>query len=585
LKRDLIRFLERWLFAGLFVLYYCYLLCRYTYSFNYWQIVEDGHYLTLPITSGVFAFILIISAKRKCTNVTVIDIVALLVLSCCFCLLAFSTAKYNFHNEVFCNTVVVLTFFVIFRILGSDFIEKCILPIVLVFFLAEICQGYSDLLRNIDATNLPLLITGHLENSGLYSVYLVFHLPLAHYYLTFFVKGKRWRTVMLVMLYVAIGALILVTQSRAAILGLTCYFGKLLVNGDKLRPYKQTLMFAFALSLVLVICGLIYIKPASAFGRFIIWKISLQHFSEYFLTGIGYGQFSSYYPIWQISYFTSLPMAKIIETQSADEVFVAYNEPLQILIELGIIGFVILAVFFSRLAFKTDRPAVGLPSNMRDMLLILFVASLFSYPLHVNVILLTTFLCAAFLVPVTFRNISFRHQTWIKVLLLVILTFVMVKSVGVYRVIKDLHRVQDDIFSSDAQRATAYFRMYPLLNRNSEFLLNFGVFLYTMQNNASIKVLEESKDLQTTSVTLSTLALVYEDMGDTEKAILTWKALSNFIPYKFVYKDKLLDLYLNNNDLANARKTAQLITVLPVKKDSQAVRNIKSKASTILSQK
>jgi tetratricopeptide (TPR) repeat protein len=161
----------------------------------------------------------------------------------------------------------------------------------------------------------------------------------------------------------------------------------------------------------------------------------------------------------------------------------------------------------------------------------------------------------------------------------------MVKSVGVYRVIKDWHRVQDDVFSSDAQRATAYFRMYPLLKRNSEFLLNFGVFLYTMQNNASIKVLEESKDLQTTSVTLSTLALVYEDMGDTEKAILTWKALSNFIPYKFVYKDKLLDLYLNNNDLANARKIAQLITVLPVKKDSQAVRNIKSKASTILSQK
>jgi hypothetical protein len=57
------------------------------------------------------------------------------------------------------------------------------------------------------------------------------------------------------------------------------------------------------------------------------------------------------------------------------------------------------------------------------------------------------------------------------------------------------------------------------------------------------------------------------------------------IPYKFAYTDKLLDLYLNNNDLANARKTAQLITVLPVKKDSQAVRKIKSKASTILSQK
>jgi hypothetical protein len=54
------------------------------------------------------------------------------------------------------------------------------------------------------------------------------------------------------------------------------------------------------------------------------------------------------------------------------------------------------------------------------------------------------------------------------------------------------------------------------------------------------------------------------------------------IPYKFAYTDKLLDLYLNNNDLANARKTAQLIAVLPVKKDSQAVRNVKGKAKAIL---
>lgn len=581
MKSNLITLLEKWFFVGVFVLSYFYITYKYTYSFSYWQITADGHYLVLPIV-GLLAILLILFSTKKGIKVTVVDLIATIVLIFCLATLVTDVSQYNFHNEAFCNTVILLFFFIIFRVLGIQFIQKIIVPIGLLFFLKEVCKGYVDFYRNIGAEHLSLLIKGNLENSGLYSIYITIHLPLAHYYIAYIVKDKKWQITLLIILYLSVGILVWVTQSRAAMLGMICYFGKLLIDMGKFRQYKKLLIIISSVGIIIALCGLVYFKPASAFGRLIIWKVSLQHISEYFWTGIGKGQFPLFYPKWQIDYFDSLPIAKITETQFADEVFVAYNEPLQILIELGVIGFIILGVIFYQLVFRSNQLVDRLPTHIRNMLFICLVASLFSYPLHVNIILFTVAFGSAFLVPITFKEKALQNRGWGKVLLIGLLLFFVIKSVNVYHSIKQWHRLQNEVFMSYQLRIAAYQKLCPALRHNSKFLLDYGITLYIGKDRFAINILEESKNLLITTATLTTLVHAYEESWNIDKAILAQRALSNFIPYKFRYKDKLLDLYLRKKDKINAKRIASYILSLPIKKDSQTVRNIKNKSSMIL---
>lgn len=64
-----------------------------------------------------------------------------------------------------------------------------------------------------------------------------------------------------------------------------------------------------------------------------------------------------------------------------------------------------------------------------------------------------------------------------------------------------------------------------------------------------------------------------------------FRELSNFIPYKFTDKDKLLKLYTSKGDLNNAIEMVSIIKLLPIKIDDYRVRSIKRKALLFLEEK
>ncbi|WP_341840643.1 O-antigen ligase family protein [Chitinophaga caseinilytica] len=583
MNRKLIVALELGYVASVFILCMWYALYKYTFSFNYQQIPEGGHYLALPVIAGSTALSAAYAAIRHAkSRFMPVDGLVMLALVVFGALLATGSGWYNLHNEVWVNTFCALSIYLFLRLGGPFAFRKVVIPIILLFFLLELCVGYAMLFINFGAERLPLLITGHLENSGLYAIYLVLHFPLVHYWASVNIKSGRAKLGLQAVVIAAASVLVLIVQSRAAMIGAACYGILLLMDVPFCRKHRKKILLASAVVLLLLAAGLIFLKPGSAFGRFIIWKISLGHWQEYIWTGIGYGRFPVAYPSWQIGYFESLPVSAISEVLSADEVYVAYNEPLQWLTETGLPGLVVLLYGIWRLLSHQHERQADLPRQLQSTLLILLATSLFSYPLHVNAILILVSAIMAGLAPLTFRKYKLPGLRWGKICLAALLLAVTIISTDTYRVVKHWNGLQEDITITEKERVAAYDRLYPVLKYNPHFLLDYGILLLSQQDERAVGILEESKSRLITVAVLNALTQAYESRGNMQAAISNAAALACFVPYKFTYRKNLMDLYLKAGFPEKARETARSIIAMPVKKDDETVVNIKRVAGSLL---
>ncbi|MGE7777245.1 O-antigen ligase family protein [Chitinophaga sp. NPDC101104] len=583
MNRKLIAALELGYVASVFMLCMFYALYKYTFSFNYQQIPEGGHYLALPVIAGLTALFAVYKAVRHARpEYVTVDGLVMLVLVVSEVLIVTGSGWYNLHNEVWVNTFCALSVYLLLRLGGQSAFRKVIVPIILLFFLIELSFGYTLLFTHFGSGRLPLLITGHLENSGMYAIYLVLHFPLVHYWVSANIKNGQAKWGIQAVVIAAAGVLVLIVQSRAAMIGAACYGILLMMDVPFCRKHRKRILLAGVVVLLLLAAGLIFLKPGSAFGRFIIWKISLGHWQEYIWTGIGYGRFPVAYPSWQISYFESLPVPAISEVLSADEVYVAYNEPLQWLTETGLPGLAVLLYGIWRLISRQHEQQALLPRQLQSTLLILLVMSLFSYPLHVNAILVLVSAIMAGLAPLTFRRCNLPGLRWGKFGLAALLPAVTIVSTNTYRVVKHWNGLQEDVMITEKERVAAYDRLYPALTYNPHFLLDYGILLLSQQDERAVEILEESKSRLITVAVLNALTQAYESRGNMQAAISNAAALAYFVPYKFTYRKNLMDLYLKAGFPEKARETARWIVAMPVKKDDETVVNIKRIAGSLL---
>lgn len=112
--------------------------------------------------------------------------------------------------------------------------------------------------------------------------------------------------------------------------------------------------------LISLFIGLIYLKPASASGRVLIWKVSAGLCKEHIIQGNGLGSFKADYMPEQAKYLSS-SHADESDRILAGNTNYPFNEYLLLLIEQGLIGIALfllslIAVFRSNVAF--DTPAI-----------------------------------------------------------------------------------------------------------------------------------------------------------------------------------------------------------------------------------
>jgi O-antigen ligase len=133
----------------------------------------------------------------------------------------------------------------------------------------------------------------------------------------------------------------------------------------------------FVLALLLALAGIYYLKKDSADGRLLTWKVSISLVAKHPF-GVGLGNFSGSYGHEQAAYFASGKGSEQEELLAGNPDY-AFNEFLQILIESGIVSF-LLFIFIVLQAF---RSLIKKHAGMAGALVALLVFACFSYPFSI----------------------------------------------------------------------------------------------------------------------------------------------------------------------------------------------------------
>jgi len=101
-----------------------------------------------------------------------------------------------------------------------------------------------------------------------------------------------------------------------------------------------------ALFLVFNIGKAVYrIRPMSASGRVLIWKVSAEMFRKNPISGVGFGNFANQYNLYQAEYFAS-GKGSVINKMTAGQIRHAYNWYLETAVEFGALGLIVFGMFW-----------------------------------------------------------------------------------------------------------------------------------------------------------------------------------------------------------------------------------------------
>jgi len=519
--------------------------------------------------------------KQKTVNINYLDIFVLLVLLVFFSLLFAVNPLFNIHKETFCMGGVFLLVYLFFRFLPINLIKTYFVQVLLLMFFAQLFIGLGQLYKFHNTDSIHLHIKGSLQNSGVYSIYLAIHIPLFVYY------AKKiglivLRSLVLIFIIAAVSTLIYFTESRTAILVLACitiiYLSR--KTSSYLHKYRLHLFFACSFLLILGSYFLFSLKPLSALGRLLIWKISLVHSNEYFFTGIGYGEFHRNYPLWQIQYFQNISNGNIKEILVADESFIAFNEPLQWFVETGILGFLAVAIilfFIFRKTFHSDEFCKTLQMTVA----LIIISSLFSYTLHVNSITFLFIVCVAVLSPNVFLN-KINVPTKYFLPFFALNCFLIIQMSYQLKDVLLWDKLSNDVLLSEKQLSDKYQKILPSLKQSGKFMLDFSQVLFLSDDKQAMTTIEKATLNFPSVAAFSLESQIFEKQNDYKRTIESYKQLCGIQPYKFSHREKLMKLYLMINDTSNAIREAELILSMPIKIPSSQVDSIRGRVREYL---
>lgn len=581
---------------------------RYPFSFNY-EIEINDHYF-LAYTWPVAVVIVLLYGLYYRFVFSVVQLLFLFFLVSISFLIYFSK-YYHWGNEHFSVVTSVLLSAGLVLFVKEIRIVYLLFIILSLLLGYELYLGYQQYIELKDyTTNIGLEIKGSFQNSGVFAIYLVTQLPILYFVswdmeMPVEIKSKYqkyididWirKAAFLLLLFLAI-VLIYKTQSR------TTYFSFLATaigwvffkHGTSVKDQlkKITVLWLAIITLtgvgILTVTGycLFVMKKMSAMGRMMNIEITWGHIMDHFWLGTGLGRFTWYYPKWQTEYFTTHPHPPKSYFLSAGESYIIFNEPLQLLKEIGVIGFIIfilLLVYFFR--SRSEKHKALLHAAKLTMVTILS-CSFTSYPLHVNLLLMQMSLCFAIVVYCR-QAIIPKWLCSIKPFPKMALMVVAISITGftAYKGLNELRSVQQWqlIKNHPGGLETAYKTLYTSLQHNGKFLTEYGIWLEadSIRCNEATPVLQQAGEYFISRVTVEATAVAFACSGNFSQAIKDRQWLSDYLPNNFSGKYELMKLYQTIKDTSRVKQVAYAILNMPVKIPSPEIDDIRKKASRLL---
>lgn len=292
--------------------------------------------------------------------------------------------------------------------------------------------------------------------------------------------------------------------------------------------------------------GIYLLKKDSTIGRLLIWKISGQLATENILIGIGPGNFANTYAQKQSAYFMD-ELRSDSEIRVAGSIKMAYNEFLQSVLELGVIGFLILILIIASIyRLLSKHYAIPFRKELTAMFIALAVASLFNFSIVIPVVFFQFVILIGLTTNYAPAILTFRLQgksLAVPVFIIALLgfqTFLMVNSQYIAGRFLSIAKNQN------AEKATSYFEnKRPIIHSHPKALYSYGNLLIKGgRENKAISILERATTLSNRPEILLSLGKLYMKQGEYAKAEPLIKKAHYTIPGLLRPRHELAHLYL-----------------------------------------
>lgn len=328
------------------------------------------------------------------------------------------------------------------------------------------------------------------------------------------------------------------------------------------------------------------LKKDSADGRLLMWKISAKSIVENPITGVGLGQFSGAYGETQADYFESGAGTEQ-EKQIAGSTGSAFNDYLQLSVELGLIG---LALFIGILIFAF-RGFVSAESSNKGFafgLIAFCIFAMASYPLMLTPLRLLLMIFLGVGISFLPAKSGFKlHRKGVIVLLTVMAlvnVFVIHKihpekaSYLQWKQLSQLYRMQQyETIVLD------YEELYHILNKEPSFLFEYGNILNkTKSFEKSLEVLHQLLPLTSDPMVYNLIGNNYKELGHWNEAEKCYWRAYYVVPNRIYPLYLLTQLYQDSGQLEKMRELGKKVLKFQEKVPSQAVEEMKDNVRKLL---
>lgn len=429
--------------------------------------------------------------------------------------------------------------------------------------------GYLQHIDMLSSPNPFFPVTGPFCHPAYYGLTISVYLCIIFHVFIFHLRNKHRRRIhhIIEFICIVIGIPVLVySESRTACFALVVsmilpYIMQSMRRYSK--KWKAVILLISTLFFMILLVVLYSLKSTSAYGRLLIWKVSYEMIKDKPLTGHGKDGFQAKYLYYQANYLSSKGTEK--DKYVAGSTHVAFNEPIRITVEYGILGLVMYIIFILTLLRVRSRKILCVVVA-KNVLLIIFIQGLFSYPNIVFPIMLLGTIALAVLsrsVCYSQKNIYIPHKyictvCFISVIFLYSLTY---KKFIIY------HDLYYDLQNVNKVKNYSNFNQYlSCLSEDNIFIMLY-LNLMTRENKCSeqlkyIFILEEKYPSPFLMILKGDIFRKELLFNEAESA---YKLAANMVPSSQRARGKLVFLYKEMGKYKEAYQLARDLLTEEVK--------------------
>ncbi|WP_443940016.1 O-antigen ligase family protein [Pedobacter sp. MW01-1-1] len=379
-------------------------------------------------------------------------------------------------------------------------------------------------------------------------------------------------------------------DNRSLLIG-TVFLGLMYFIRTKINEFSKTKIYLIAgVFFLFSILLAFFHKADSTYGRVLIYKVSGRMFCDSGFLGVGFGNFKALYTPYQAQYFKTTSSLFNRETNLADNTYYLFNDYLQVILELGIFGWLINILFWITVV-RAIKYFFAHQINVVEelslvILLPIIIGALFNHffeRIWVQCLFLLVF---PQIIQLRFKkNILPKYTLFTSYLCFFVLFGILhcekIRFYSSNRKLKEAKLLASCGYSIESLKllntVQEDFKQVAVYNRI------YGKLLYQTAHykEALPYLLSTNKELPSSD--LSTLiGCCYRYLNKYNEALLYFKEAISMTPNRFIPRNELLSTYINLKEFELAKAVALEIARLPIKVPSQQIFDIKTNANQFL---